>query len=247
VSWQALQFALRCDKHESTTERVVLIEYANHADDRGYTWPSKRFIASVCRLHHATVARATDALIAKKLIFRTKKRRGNTRQVEVFRMPKCTYESGLQSDASKSTQSVGKASHKRRISGLLYDTNLEPSNQEPSIRRTSSRTKDTKIGVPGATTNYSLSGEKDLLDSLSRMLGDREMKSNGGMWRMRMRGGKDYRKALRNALEDFQVKTPDQQGKIHNRGAWLTDRFERCLAEIETANGSNAACVALGL
>lgn len=130
MSWQALQFALRCDKQESTTERVVLIEYANHADDRGYTWPSKRFIASVCRLHHATVARATDALIAKKLIFRTKKRRGNTRQVEVFRMPKCTYESGLQSDASKSTQSVGKASHKRRISGLLYDTNLDTDNHE---------------------------------------------------------------------------------------------------------------------
>jgi hypothetical protein len=74
------------------------------------------------------------------------------------------------------------------------------------------------------------------------MLGDREMESNGGMWRMRMRSGKDYRKALRNALEDFQVKTPDQQGKIHNRGAWLTDRFQRCLAEIENANGSNAAC-----
>jgi hypothetical protein len=34
VSWQALQFALRCDKVESTTERVVLIEHANHADDR---------------------------------------------------------------------------------------------------------------------------------------------------------------------------------------------------------------------
>jgi hypothetical protein len=31
------------------------------------------------------------------------------------------------------------------------------------------------------------------------------MKSNGGMWRMGMRYGKDYHKALRNALEDFQA------------------------------------------
>jgi hypothetical protein len=126
MSWQALRFALGCDKCDSTAERVVLIEYANHADHRGYTWPSKRFIGSRCRLHHETVARATDTLIAKKLIFRTKKRRGNTGQVEVFRMPKCTYESGLQTDASKSAQSVGKASGKRRVSGTLYDTNLEP-------------------------------------------------------------------------------------------------------------------------
>lgn len=59
------------------------------------------------------------------------------------------------------------------------------------------------------------------------------MKSNGGMWRLRIRSGKDHRKALRNALEDFNVKTPDQRAKVHNRGAWLTDRFERCLEEIK--------------
>jgi hypothetical protein len=68
------------------------------------------------------------------------------------------------------------------------------------------------------------------------------MKSNGGMWRMRMRYGKGYHKALRNALEDFQVKTPDQQAKIHNRGAWLTDRFERCLPEIEKPTASISRC-----
>jgi hypothetical protein len=72
------------------------------------------------------------------------------------------------------------------------------------------------------------------------MLGEREMKSNGGMWRMRVRSGNDHRKALRNALEDFQVKTPDQKAKIHDRAAWLTDRFQRCLLEIERANNALA-------
>jgi hypothetical protein len=50
-----------------------------------------------------------------------------------------------------------------------------------------------------------------------------------------MRCGKDDRKALRNALEDFQVKTPEQQAKIHNRGAWLTDKYQRDLSEIQKA------------
>jgi len=67
------------------------------------------------------------------------------------------------------------------------------------------------------------------------MLGKTEMKKNGGMWRLRMRCGKDDCKALRNALEDFQVKTPDQKAKIHNRAAWLTDKYERDLREIQKA------------
>ena len=50
MSWQALRLALNCDKPESTAERVVFIEYANHADDRGYSWPSLKFIASVWHL-----------------------------------------------------------------------------------------------------------------------------------------------------------------------------------------------------
>jgi hypothetical protein len=57
------------------------------------------------------------------------------------------------------------------------------------------------------------------------------MESNGAIWRMRIRSGKKERKALRNAIEDFTARTPDQQAQIHNRAAWLTDRYERCLEE----------------
>ncbi len=131
MSWQALQWALDCDKHKSVAEWAVLIAYADHADKRGYSWPSKRFIASRCRLHHTSVARAIEALIARKLIFRTKKRRGNTGQVEVLRMPKSCWESGLICDTFKSPQSGHKASYKRRTSGLICDTNLDTDNHEP--------------------------------------------------------------------------------------------------------------------
>jgi hypothetical protein len=78
---------------------------------------------------------------------------------------------------------------------------------------------------------YSRSGERVLLGSLARILKSGEMESNGAIWRLRIRSGKKERKALRNAIEDFSARTPDQQSKIHNRAAWLTDRYERCLKE----------------
>jgi hypothetical protein len=78
---------------------------------------------------------------------------------------------------------------------------------------------------------YSRSSERLLLGSLESILHTGEMESNGAIWRMRIRSGKKERKALRNAIEDFSARTPDQQAKIHNRAAWLTDRYERCLKE----------------
>lgn len=152
MSWQALQWALDCDKYESVTEWAVLIALADHADKRGYTWPSKKFIALRCRLHHASVARAISALIAGKLIFRTKKRRGKTGQVEVFRMPKSCWESGLKSEASKAAQSGHKASHKVRTRCLKSETNLDTDNQEPissdnTLRVASTSGKQTNTAV----------------------------------------------------------------------------------------------------
>jgi hypothetical protein len=79
---------------------------------------------------------------------------------------------------------------------------------------------------------YSRSNERLLIGSLEAILHTGEMESNGAIWRMRIRSGKKERKALRNAIEDFSARTPDQQAKIHNRAAWLTDRYERCLKEI---------------
>src|SRR5580765_4804640 len=78
---------------------------------------------------------------------------------------------------------------------------------------------------------YSRSNERILLGSLEHILNTGEMESNGAIWRMRIRSGKKERKALRNAIEDFTARTPDQQAQIHNRAAWLTDRYERCLKE----------------
>jgi Helix-turn-helix domain len=99
MSWinlEALAYALEYDA-ETATQRIVLFELAYHSDDRGYTWPSSKFIAIRWRLDRKTVRRQIGALIGRRAIFNTKKRRGNTRQIKVYRMPKFTWERGSQS------------------------------------------------------------------------------------------------------------------------------------------------------
>jgi hypothetical protein len=67
----------------------------------------------------------------------------------------------------------------------------------------------------------------DWLGSLERLLGPKEWTRCGAMWRMRARSSPEDASALRNAVEDFFIKTPEQRNEINNRGAWLTDRYER--------------------
>jgi len=126
INHQALEWAWHCNKVESTAEWVTLVSYAKHCDERGYSGVSVRNIASTSHLHHSTVSQARDRLISARLLHETKKRRGQTRQTKVYRLPKTAWESGLQTDALKNQkrrESVGKASGKRRESGLQTDTN----------------------------------------------------------------------------------------------------------------------------
>ncbi len=156
MSWQALQFALDCDKCESVAEKIVLVEYANHADDRGYSWPSLKFIASVWRTHPARLRRARGSIIAKKLLFRTKKRRGSTHQNKVFRMPKCTYERGAQSPPFEKQQRGHKGGDKRAIRGSQSPTNLDPDNLKPISTDNTLRVASTTGVQPNGEVSKSL-------------------------------------------------------------------------------------------
>ncbi len=237
INLRALQWAY--DKNDlGVTAKAVLVTLAMHANDQGYSWPGVERIASTWGMDRETVRRQIEALLGRRMIHRTKKRRGSTGQVKVYRLPKITYRSGGKSSPFENGQTDGKARDKRGISG-----GQSTPNKEERIRKNLLVERVTTLNGSTLTSSssnaspppYSLSGEKDLLEKLEGMLGKTEMKKNGGMWRLRMRCGKDYCKALRNALEDFQVKTPGQQAKIHNRAAWLTDKYERDLSEIQKA------------
>ena len=78
-------------------------------------------------------------------------------------------------------------------------------------------------------------GERELLAQIHEILGATEMQDHGGMWRKRIRHGAADRLALRNTIEDYNVRTPQQRAAIRNRAAWFTDRFQRNLVKIDEA------------
>ena len=155
MSWQALKFALDCEKCKSVCEKIVLIEYANHADDRtGYSWPSLKFIASIWHSHPTRLRRARESIIAKKLLFRTKKRSGPTHQNKVFRMPKCTYERGSQSTPLKKTKGDTKGVRKGDERGSQSPTNPDTDNPKPISTDNTLRV----VSTTGVQPNAEVSG-----------------------------------------------------------------------------------------
>jgi hypothetical protein len=71
--------------------------------------------------------------------------------------------------------------------------------------------------------------EEDLLESVQQIVGAKEFELNGRLWHFYFR---QSLRALAYAVEDWKLRTPDQQRTIKNRPAWLTDRYKRALAEL---------------
>jgi hypothetical protein len=61
------------------------------------------------------------------------------------------------------------------------------------------------------------------------------MERKGGIWLTRIRLGRDERRALRDSIEDYKLRTPEQRRRIRNHGAWFTDRYLRNLVKITAA------------
>jgi hypothetical protein len=108
----------------SAPAKAVLVTFAIHSNDRGYSWPGVDRIASTWRMHRDTVRRQIAVLLVRRLLHPTKKRCGETGQVKVYRLPKITYESGTKCHPFENDESEAKAPHKRRTSG----TELGPNN-----------------------------------------------------------------------------------------------------------------------
>jgi len=127
VNWinlQAVNWAREYDTHPPA-ERAVLFEFALHADNRGYTWPSAVGIAS--RWHHddETITRAIGALLVRRAFSRTNKRRGKTGRLIVYRLPKITWVISRQSANSKRSQIREKSPDNQREMPRQSATNKE--------------------------------------------------------------------------------------------------------------------------
>ena len=128
INIRALQWAYDQDDL-ARTAKVVLVTFAIHANAKGYTWPGVERIASTWGMDRETVRRQLAVLLVRRLIYRTKKRRGATGQVKVYRLPKITYESGGKCRPFGNHESGDKAGHKRGISGGESTPNNEHDEQ----------------------------------------------------------------------------------------------------------------------
>jgi len=127
VNWinlRAVNWAREYDTN-SPAERAVLFEFALHADNRGYTWPSAVGIAS--RWHHddETITGAIGALLVRRAFSRTNKRRGKTGRLIVYRLPKITWVIPRQSANSKCSQIREKSPGNYRVIPRQSATNKE--------------------------------------------------------------------------------------------------------------------------
>jgi len=116
INFRAVQWAYEQDDL-NVTAKAVLMTFARHANERGYSWPGVERIAFTWGMDRETVRRQIEALLVRRKVYRTKKRRGATGQVKVYRLPKITYESGGKCRSFGNHESGGKARDKRGVSG----------------------------------------------------------------------------------------------------------------------------------
>ena len=149
-NFRAMQWAW--EQELPTREKIVLIEFAKHADAKGYTWPSLSHIAFTWSMKRDTVRRCTASLLEKQKLRFTKKRFEETGQVRVYRMPKPTWQSDPLRGHFKKQASDRKATHKWPISDPLQ-------RQEQGIMNNEQHQK--KISDAKNTLGNSLAGLAD--------------------------------------------------------------------------------------
>src|SRR5947207_8823683 len=123
INLRALQWAYEREDL-NVTAKAVLLTLAMHANADGYSWPGVERIALTWGMDRETVRRQIEALLVRRMIYHTKKRRGATGQVKVYRLPKITYGSDGKCRPFENDGSDGKPGDKRGISGGKYTTNI---------------------------------------------------------------------------------------------------------------------------
>ena len=86
MSLEALRIAF-ANPVESSTERLVLLAYANHCPrDELTAWPSRKRLREMTALDLKTISATVMRLVSKKFLVDTGKRKGATGRVRVYRL-----------------------------------------------------------------------------------------------------------------------------------------------------------------
>lgn len=86
MSIEALDWAFKNASCPSSSAKLVLLVYANFANERGWAYPSTQTVARLSSLNPKTARAAIDALERAHLLIDTGKRTGLTGQVKVYQL-----------------------------------------------------------------------------------------------------------------------------------------------------------------
>jgi hypothetical protein len=129
INIHALQWAY-AQEDLSVTAKAVLVTFAKHANQEGYTWPGVDRIAFIWGMDRDTVRRQISALLVRRLLRPTKKRCGSTGRVKVYRLPKNTYEIGGKCPLFENDKNQTKGGDNRRTIGGESAPNNEIMNNQ---------------------------------------------------------------------------------------------------------------------
>lgn len=134
----------------SSSEKLVLLAYVEHAGQDLKSWPSVPRIVQITRLNRKTVLKAIDSLKALKLISCTEERYGRTGQVNVYRINMFSTKAENINDSHIEEHSSTEA-----LSPFITGPNLPSKSPDFSRNDTNFTSKDTNIGT-GNPSNPSI-------------------------------------------------------------------------------------------
>ena len=157
INLRAVQWAYEQDDL-SATAKAVLMTFAIHADKRGYTWPGVGHIMSKWNMAKTTVCRQIKVLLVRRLISPTKKKRGATGQVKVYRLPEITWERGAISLPFENDQRGAKEKRKGSERGNILCPRIINNEQRKDHDQGAAKTLGNSIPTRSRNTSDSFSG-----------------------------------------------------------------------------------------
>ncbi len=140
MAWAFGQRVGNAEKSVSApSAKLVLLKLADHADDRGHSYPSVRRIADDTELDERTVRRALDHLESRGLILKTKRGRGHEYHLQLGGEDEASTPDNLPGEAAHDTgqlaHDTGQPVTEQRASCPKQRASCPPNHQEPSKNR----------------------------------------------------------------------------------------------------------------
>ena len=143
MSTDATIFVWKLTKKQVTpTEKLILLSYADRADENGRAYPSIKRLIEDTLLDRKTIIKSLASIAEKGIMVKTGELQGRTKQVPVYKFPTTTFR---ENEATNSTTiGTGTNSGTGTTSGTRTSTNIGTRNLKGNLTIESNKKKNNK-------------------------------------------------------------------------------------------------------